>query len=84
MVLDVCPKYRVLLNVLTLTGCLVFVMYTSVAIVTFSILEGSIVRVEIGWPIRMIIPTRLKEGSEKTPESVDVAGPGALGNRGVN
>ena len=83
-VLDVRPKYLVLLIVSTLTGCLIFVMYTSVAIFTFSTFEGSGIRGEIGWPSWVIIPTRLKEGSEETPVPVDVVGPGALGNRWVN
>ena len=73
---DDCPKYLVLLIILKLTGCLVFVMHTSVAIVTCPILEGSVVRVEVGWPAWVIIPTRFEEGGKESPVSVEVAGLG--------
>jgi hypothetical protein len=46
--------------------------------------EGSVVRIEIGWPSWVIIPTRFKEGSKETPVSVDEHGSCALGNRRVN
>ena len=47
-------------------------------------LEGSVVRIEIGWPSWVIIPTRLKEGSKETPVLIDEFGSGALGDRQVN
>ena len=81
---DVRPKYFVLLIILKLTGCLVFVMHTSVGIVTCSILEWSVVRVEAGWPAWVIIPTRFGEGLKELPVYVEVARLGALGNRWVH
>ena len=48
--------------------------------------EGAVVRVEVGWPIWGIISTwfGFEKGHKKLPVFTDVAGPGALGNGGVN
>ena len=67
-----------------LTSCLVFVIHPSVAIITCSILEGSVVRVEVGWPAGVIISTRFEKGHKKSPVSKKVASLGALDNGGVD
>ena len=78
------PKHLVVRIVPTLAGYPVCVVDTIVTIFTFVAFEGSVVRVEIGWPSWVIIPTRFKEGSKETPVSIDEFGSGALGNRRVN
>ena len=53
------------------------------AIVTFSILEGPVIRVEVGWPVWMIISTWFEKRHKKSPVFMEVASLTALDNRGV-
>ena len=65
--MDILPKHLVVCIVLPFAGYLVRVKDTILSIVALVALEGSVVRIEIGWPSWVIIPTRFKEGSKETP-----------------